>query len=236
MASRDRRDIGGVTRRSPGAATSSMRDPYGAGASWPDPFSHFRRLTEQMDRWFDTVGMGRTHNRMSGMNEAPWATGMWTPEMETFLRDDQFVIRMDLPGMTKDEVNVEVTDDSVVIHGERQKTHEEERDGFYRSERTYGRFYREVQLPEGAQPETAKASYRDGVLEVNVTAPPRQVTRPRRVEIRSGATTEHEERQRASRTSSASSSTSEGGTMGGSTSVPITDRTSDRPSVAHDRD
>jgi HSP20 family protein len=237
MASRDRRDMGGMTGRAPGAVSSPTRESYGSGGFWPDPFSQFRRLTEQMDRWFDTVGMGRTNNRLSGQNDNPWAMGMWAPEMETFLRDDQFVIRMDLPGLSKDEVNVEVTDDSVVIHGERQKTHEEERDGFYRSERSYGRFYREVQLPEGAQPETAKASYRDGVLEVSVTAPPRQITRPRRVEIGSGPTSEHEERQRGSSgTSSASSSAATGTTSSGGSSVPITDRTTERPSVAHDRE
>jgi HSP20 family protein len=192
MATRERRDLQGMSRRSPGSSSPSTRDPYStSGAYWLDPLSQFRRLSEQMDRWFDTMGVGRTNNRMAGMNENPWApsaANMWAPELETFLREDQFVIRMDLPGLSKEDVNVEVTDDAIVIHGERQQTHEEERDGFYRSERNYGRFYREVQLPEGAQPETAKANYRDGVLEVSVTAPPRQLNRPRRVEIGSSPT------------------------------------------------
>jgi HSP20 family protein len=154
-----------------------------------------------MDRWFDTIGMGRTNNRLAGLNDNPWARGvatMWAPELETFLRDDQFVVRVDLPGINKDEVNVEVTDDAIVIHGERQQTHEEERDGFYRSERSYGRFYREVALPEGAQPDTTKANYRDGVLEVSVTAPPRQMNRPRRVEIGSSLANERQDRPRTS--------------------------------------
>ena len=195
MATRDRRDLQGMNRRTSGSSSAAPRDPYSSSGNWLDPISQFRRLTEQMDRWFDTAGMGRTNNRMSGPNENQWAMGMWAPELETFLRDDQFVVRMDLPGLNKDEVNVEVTDDSIVIHGERQQTHEEDRDGYYRSERNYGRFYREVQLPEGAQPESAKANYRDGVLEVSVTAPPRQVNRPRRVEIGGAATTERDERQ-----------------------------------------
>jgi HSP20 family protein len=202
MATRDRRDLQGMSRRPSGASSSGMRDPYSSsGAYWLDPLSQFRRLTEQMDRWFDTMGVGRTNNRLAGMNDNPWAQNaagnLWAPELETFLRDDQFVIRMDLPGVNKEDVNVEVTDDAVVIHGERQQTHEEDRDGFYRSERSYGRFYREVQLPEGAQMDTAKANYRDGVLEISVTAPPRQMNRPRRVEIGSSATGERAERQRA---------------------------------------
>ena len=211
MATRDRRDMQGMSRRgSTGASSPTTRDPYGSSPGYGlDPISQFRRFADQMDRWFDTFGVGRTNNRMAGVNEnAPGMNmNMWAPEMETFLRDDQFVIRMDLPGVSKDQVNVEVNDDSIVIHGERQQLHEEDRDGYYRSERNYGRFYREVQLPEGAQPETAKANYRDGVLEVTVTAPPRQVARPRRVEIGASTTTERQERDNMS------------------TSTPITDRT-----------
>lgn len=198
MATRDRRDYQAMYRRPSSSSSPSAGDPYASSGAWLDPLSQFRRLSEQMDRWFDSMGMGRTGNRLSGMNDNPWAqnaANMWAPELETFLRDDQFVVRMDLPGVNKEDVNVEVTDDALVIHGERQQTHQEERDGFYRSERSYGRFYREVQLPEGAQPDSAKANYRDGVLEVTVTAPPRQLNRPRRVEIGASSTGEREERQ-----------------------------------------
>jgi HSP20 family protein len=208
MATRDRRDFQGISRRPPGSSSPSGRDPYSSSGAYAlDPFTHLRRLSEQMDRWFDTMGFGRTGNRSSGMSDSPWTPeggGTWAPELETFLRDDQFVLRMDLPGVDKEDVRVEVTDDAIVVHGERQQTHQEERDGFYRSERSYGRFYREVQLPEGAQPDTAKANYRDGVLEVSVTAPPRQLTRPRRIEIGSSSTGEKQERQRTASTGRAS--------------------------------
>jgi HSP20 family protein len=132
-----------------------------------------------MERWFESA----TGPRSAARSSSDLTGGFWAPELESFLRDDKFVVRLDVPGLNKDEVNVEVTDDTLVIHGERQNAHEEERDGYYRSERTYGRFYREVPLPEGALPETAQANYRDGVLEITVTAPPREVSRPRRVEI-----------------------------------------------------
>jgi HSP20 family protein len=208
-----------MERRQSGSASPSTNDPYSSSGYWLDPLSQFRRLSEQMDRWFDTVGMGRTNNRLAGTNENPWArnANLWAPELETFLRDDQFVVRMDLPGLNKEDVNVEVADDAIVIHGERQQTHEEDRDGYFRSERSYGRFYREVQLPEGAQPETAKANYRDGVLEISVTAPPRQLKSPRRIEIGSTSTGEREERKRAA----------------ASTERPASGN-SDRVSIAHD--
>lgn len=212
MATRDRRDTQSMTRRS-SSASPATRDPYGSSSGfWPDPWSQFRRLSEQMDRWFETFATNRPTNRLSSGTESPWGGNMWAPDIETFLRDDQFVIRMDLPGMSKDDVNVEIADDSIVIHGERQNVNEENREGYYRTERSYGRFYREVPLPDGAQPETAKANYRDGVLEVTVKAPARQLNRPRRVEIGTSSTGESEERQTRDSTAP-----------------------TDRPSVAHDK-
>lgn len=192
MASRDRRDPTAVSRRSAPGSFARERDHYGSNWSM-DPFAQFRRLSDQMERWFEGMTGARQGERSSS---AITGTGFWAPEMETFLRDDQFVVRIDVPGLNKDEVNVEVTDDTLVIHGERQNSHEEERDGYYRSERTYGRFYREVALPEGALPESAQANYKDGVLEITVTAPPREVSKPRRVEV--GGVTSRPDTERAS--------------------------------------
>jgi HSP20 family protein len=92
-------------------------------------------------------------------------------------------VRADLPGLKKEDVNIELTDDSLAIEGERREEREEDREGYYRSERTYGSFHRVVPLPEGAIPETAKATFNNGVLEVVLQAPPREVSRKRRVEI-----------------------------------------------------
>jgi HSP20 family protein len=174
MANRDRKDPSETIRRTTSAPAT--RDYYPVSSRGLDPFSQFRRLSDQMERWFENVAGLRRGDRSS-------ATGIWSPEIETFMRDDKFIIRADLPGLSKDEVNVEVTDDSVIISGERQHAQEEEREGYYRSERVYGRFYREIPLPEGALPETAQADSRDGVVEITVTAPPREVTKPRRIPI-----------------------------------------------------
>lgn len=184
MANRDRRDQSEISRRGASDAPARTRDYDSASARGLDPFTQFRRLSDQMERWFENVAGLRRGDR-------PSETGLWSPEIETFIRDDKFVVRADLPGVSKDEVNVEVTDDSVIISGERQNVHEEEREGYYRSERVYGRFYREIPLPEGALPETAEAESRDGVLEITVTAPPREVTKPRRIPI-GGKTTSGE--------------------------------------------
>ena len=85
--------------------------------------------------------------------------------------------------MKKDDITVQLTDDALTIEGERRDEREEHREGYFRSERSYGSFYRAVPLPEGALADTAKASFTNGVLEVVVQAPPREVSRGRRLDI-----------------------------------------------------
>jgi HSP20 family protein len=88
-----------------------------------------------------------------------------------FERNGQLVVRADLPGVKTDDVEVELRDNSVVIKGERQEQHEEQREGYYRTERAYGSFYRQIPLPQSVNTENAKASFRDGVLEITMPAP-----------------------------------------------------------------
>ena len=133
-----------------------------------------------MDRLFDDLGFGR------GWRRAPmWASSaesLWAPDIDVYQKDDTLVIKADLPGLRKDEVSVDVTDDAVTIQGERKAERQDERDGYFRSERSYGSFCRIVPLPEGAISEQAKANFHDGVLEVTMPAPP-QSNRGRRLEI-----------------------------------------------------
>jgi HSP20 family protein len=132
-----------------------------------------------MDRMFDDVGFGRS------WPASPTWRGTtsygWAPQVDVFQKDNELTIRADLPGLKKEDVSVEVTDDAVTIHGDRRHESEEEREGYYRSERSYGSFYRVVPLPEGAITEQAKAHFRDGVLEITLPVPP--AAKGRRLEI-----------------------------------------------------
>jgi HSP20 family protein len=155
----------------------SRRDPF--GPLWYGPFSMMRRMQEDMDRMFGGFGRGRGWM-------APWTDvegADWTPAIEAFQRGDEFVIRADVPGLSRDDLSVEIGDDAVTVRGERKYDHKEEREGVYRSERAYGSFYRVVPLPEGAVTESAKANFKEGVLEIVVKAPPHEVRRGRRLEI-----------------------------------------------------
>jgi HSP20 family protein len=141
-----------------------------------NPFALMRRVAEEMNHLFEDFGLGSPS--LLPRFEFPWDTregrqGEWLPRLEVTARGGNLIVRADLPGLTKNDVEVEVRDDVLTIEGERRHEREEKRKGFYRSERTYGRFYREVPLPEGVDPAQAKASFKNGVLEVTMPAPPR---------------------------------------------------------------
>ena len=145
------------------------------------PFSFMRRFSEEMDRLFEDFSFGG--GLTSGRGQL--SRNLWMPQVETFEREGQLVIRADLPGLSKDDVNVEMTDDAITISGERHNENEENREGFYRSERSYGSFYREIPLPEGVNADDAKATFNNGVLEITLNAPQLQ-SRSRKLEITEG--------------------------------------------------
>jgi HSP20 family protein len=151
-----------------------MTRPSNWGAS---PFRALQRMADQMDRMFDDFGLGSRLMKLG--REA--GVEAWAPEIDVFQKNNELTIRADLPGLRREEVTVEITDDAIAIQGERKREHEEEREGYYRSERSYGSFYRVIPLPEGAITEQAKANFKDGVLEITMPAPPS--SKGRRLEI-----------------------------------------------------
>jgi HSP20 family protein len=159
------------------------------------PFTMLERFAEEMDRVFDDFGFGRSwlaprfgrSSLRSPLRGLTTELEAWSPDVEVFHRNNELVVRADLPGLNKDDIKVDVTEDGITIQGERKYEHKEEREGVYRSERSYGSFRRVIPLPEGAMTDQAKATFKDGVLEIKMPAPPEQVTRGRRLEISEGA-------------------------------------------------
>ncbi len=117
-----------------------------------------RRFSDEMDRWF---GDSREHSEAS----------IWSPDIDVRERDNNLIVSADLPGLSKDDVKVEITSEGLSIQGERKHEHEERREGYYHTERSYGAFRRLVPLPEGVNTDQAKAQFKDGVLEVTVPIP-----------------------------------------------------------------
>jgi HSP20 family protein len=147
------------------------------------PFTFMRRFGEEMDRLFDDFGISRDWSTPM-FDWARLPRGMWSPQIEMFERGNQLVLRADLPGLTKDDVKVEFSDEGITIEGERKDEHEETGEGFYRSERNYGKFYRRIPVPEGVNAESAKANFNNGVLEVTMPAPKHESRKARRLEIK----------------------------------------------------
>jgi HSP20 family protein len=123
-------------------------------------FPLFRRLSREFDEMFGRMGL-------EGHFFAPTET-MWTPVIEMFTKDNTLFVKAEIPGLKKEDVTVEITEDALVLKGERKKEKEEKGEGYYRAERTYGSFYRTLPLPEGVKIDTAKAFVHDGVLEVTM--------------------------------------------------------------------
>ena len=162
--------------------TPTRRPGLSRQTTWGgSPSRMLDRFADEMDRMLDDFGLGRRW-------ESPFwretSGAAWAPDIDVFHKSNELTIRADLPGLKKDEVSVEITDNAVTIQGERKRQHEEEREGFYRSERSYGSFCRTIPLPEGAITEQAKATFRDGVLEITMPAPP--TGKGRRLEIGEG--------------------------------------------------
>src|ERR1700730_16939262 len=131
-----------------------------------NPFSLMRRMTEEMDHMFGEI--------VSGGGAA------WAPAIEVLERDGKYIARAELPGMKPEDVKLEVTDEAIVIQGERKVEHEETKDGVHLTERQYGQFSRRIPLPDGAKIDEARAKFENGILEVTV---PLQEQQSKRREI-----------------------------------------------------
>lgn len=139
------------------------------------PFRGFRDLQSEMDRLF-----GETFGRMPRRA----AETEWVPAIDVTTEDGDMVIRAELPGVKREDVDVSFSGGVLTISGERKEEQERKGTGYLVRERRYGSFRRSMTLPEGVDEGKISASYKDGVLEVKVRDGARAVEeRPRRIEI-----------------------------------------------------
>jgi HSP20 family protein len=143
-----------------------------------EPFRELATIQNEMNRLFNTAfdappgGNGGTARR-------------WVPAMDLVETDDHFVLRADLPGLSQDDVNIEVEDRVLTVSGERRAEHESKSEGYHRVERAYGAFSRSLTLPEGIDADAVEATFDRGVLEVRIPKPEQR--KPRKVSIGTGA-------------------------------------------------
>ncbi|HET9863791.1 MAG TPA: Hsp20/alpha crystallin family protein [Steroidobacteraceae bacterium] len=161
--------------RSVAARRASLQSSTWSG----NPFDTMLRLSREMDQLMESFfGSRFTFPGRLGEGGGPrgGAPEIWAPRVDVRQRGEDLTITAELPGVPRDAIQIEASEDGIAISGERQETRQEgdrER-GYQLSERSYGSFYRDIPLPEGADVEQAKASMRDGVLEITVPLRPGQ--------------------------------------------------------------
>jgi HSP20 family protein len=166
-------------------ATRGWPGLLGGGIS-ASPWELVRRMSEEMNQLFDSLGgtgagpAGAVPDRRQTSGTAP----LLVPRTEVMQQPDALLVRVDLPGLAADEIDVTVEDGLLAIAAERRQEDVQEGEGFIRSELTYGTFFRTIQLPDGADEDNVAAVVRNGVLEIRVPIEKRE--QGRRVNVQSG--------------------------------------------------
>ena len=140
-----------------------------------DPFREMASLQNDMSRLM---------NGILGAANGNGDTRTWIPPVDVWETADEVVYAFDLPGMSEEDVSVELDEGTLTISGARERTDEVSNDSLYRYERRFGSFSRTIGLPQGVTDDSVRAEYKNGVLEVRVTKP--EQPKPRRIQIGDG--------------------------------------------------
>jgi HSP20 family protein len=148
-----------------------------------EPVRELNTIQSEMNRLFNTFFDAPAPGNGGGGGGAAQMR-RWLPAMDLVETDDDFVLRVDLPGLSEEDVKIELEDNVLTISGERKAEHEERQEGYYRVERASGAFARSLTLPEGVDPSGVTANFDRGVLEVRIPKP--EERKPRKVAISVG--------------------------------------------------
>ncbi len=144
-----------------------------------EPAAELATVQSEMDRLFDAL--------CDPPGQAPRGNGMarrWVPAMDLVETEEHYVLRADLPGLSREDVEIELQANVLTVSGERRTEHDAREEGYHRVERAFGSFARSLTLPQGADPDTIQAKFDRGVLEIRIPKPHR--LKARRVTITTG--------------------------------------------------
>jgi HSP20 family protein len=136
----------------------------------------FRELSELQN------GFNRAFSEAFGLTgeQAP-AVGAWSPTVDIFEDENQFLLKVELPEVNREDVKVAVDKNVLTISGERKLENEEKRDGYHRIERSYGQFFRSFSLSPNSNLEAISAEFKDGVLRLSI--PKKEEAKPRQIQV-----------------------------------------------------
>ena len=142
-----------------------------------DPFALLDELEQDMARLWGRpmAGWARFMERMPTR---------WAPRMDVYEKDNQMVVEAELPGIRKEDIQLDLEGSDLVIHGESRQERQIKEEDYYRTERTYGTFHRRIPLPFEVDPGQIQASMNNGVLEVRIPKPAETRSEPRRIQVK----------------------------------------------------
>jgi HSP20 family molecular chaperone IbpA/uncharacterized protein YndB with AHSA1/START domain len=144
-----------------------------------EPMAAMRKMAGEMDQLFERF-VGRPMTNRAGQGGM---AGKWMPSIEILQHENHLHVCAELPGVKKEDVHIEILNDKLTIEGQRHEHHYQSAQGYKRSERSYGRFYRMIPLPQGVDPDSVKATMQEGILEIRVPLPVSSVQQGRRIDI-----------------------------------------------------
>ena len=147
-------------------------NPAREGAAWPSDLFGIQR---EINRMFDSAFRFDTRNEDSVFHA-------WTPAVDFAERDDQFVVKAELPGVNKDDVKITLENNILTIHGEKKQEKEIKKENYHHVERSYGSFERSFTLPTSVKSDKIDAVYKDGVLQIAL--PKSEDAKPKQIEVK----------------------------------------------------
>ncbi len=143
-------------------------------ARWT-PRGNLQSFQDEMNRLFNQFFQGGTGE------EAGWGVRTWAPPVDIYETDDAVILKAELPGISKDDVSIEIHQNTLILRGQRKHEAEVKEEHYHRVERAYGTFQRSFMLPTLVDQEHVQATYKDGVLELRL--PKSEAAKPKRIAI-----------------------------------------------------
>jgi len=151
-------------------------EPFWGLRRW-GPFREISSLQKEMDRLF-----GQYLGRMRGAEEEGLAAA-WAPAVDIYETEDKVVLKAELPGLKKEDIDIQVRENTLTLKGEKKFEKEVKEENYHRVERTYGSFQRSFTLPNTVKQEGIEATFKDGILEVSL--PKAEEAKAKKVTIKS---------------------------------------------------
>ena len=149
--------------------------PWRPREDWWDPFTDLEKIQMQMNQLFNT-SLAREGGRDAGLLD-----GAWNPAVDIYDSKESILVKADIPGLSKDDIEVTVHGDTLVIKGEKKHEKEVKEKDYVRTERFYGNFQRAIRLPAEVETNKVDATYKNGVLEL--VLPKSEKAKPKQIKL-----------------------------------------------------